>query len=94
MNRKNIKLKILAGGHLTAAERKAAKAMLQNRWATAHNKPGTKSYRITNLTEENFDLETGTKAVRTTGDTAKWRYSRYKIAYKQGHTGKTCKIAE
>lgn len=63
INMKSIKLEIIEGGHLTPTERKAVKAMLQKGWSTAHNAPDTKSYRITNLTERDFSLETGTKAV-------------------------------
>jgi len=78
-----MKLKLIEGGHLTAAERRAVKAMLQHGWTTAHNKPHTKSYRITRLTDRDLDLEIGTKAVWTIGDIAKWRYYTYKIEYKK-----------
>jgi hypothetical protein len=86
MNEKSIKcikLKIMEGDYLTATERRAVQAMLQNNWTTAHNQPCTKSYRITRLTGLDFDLEIGTKAVWAIGDIAKWRYYMYKIGYKK-----------
>lgn len=54
-----------------------------------------KNYRITRLAEENFDQGTRTKAVRTMGGVAKWRYSSCKMEYKQwGAMGKISKIKQ
>jgi len=78
-----MKLTIKEGNHLTATERKSIKKMLERRWTKAINMPKTKSYKITNLTPEQFDIKIGTKQVWTIGDVAKWRYSDYKIEYKK-----------
>lgn len=77
-----MQIKIIEGYHLTATERKSIIKMLERGWTHARNLPKTKSYKITNRTPEQFEIKIGTKQVWTIGDVAKWRYSTYKIEYK------------
>ncbi|NDV68627.1 hypothetical protein [Dysgonomonas sp. 25] len=77
-----MKLKIIKGYHLTAAERKSITKMLERGWTKAINLPKTKSYKITNRTPEQIDVKIGTKAVWTIGDVAKWKYQYLTIEYK------------
>lgn len=77
-----MKLKLIEGLHATATERSAIKTMLQNNWTTAHNKPKTKSYEITERTEQQCTVKIGSKQVWTIGDVAKWRYNIVKLEFK------------
>lgn len=77
-----MRLKIIKGHHLTQTERSAVKSMLYNGWTTATNSINTKSYEISNITPERFELRVGTKDVWTIGDIRRWKYSDYLVEYK------------
>lgn len=56
--------------------------MFENGWTTASNKLKTKSYKITNLTPERFDIKIGTYAVWMIGGIHRWHYQYLTIEYK------------
>lgn len=76
-----MKLKIIKGYYLTPTEKDYIKLMLQHGWTKATNSIKTKSYLITNLTPERFDIKIGTYAVWTIGDIHRWQYQYLAIEY-------------
>lgn len=73
-----MKIKMIEGTHLTALEKKAIKALLENN-LTEGCTSKVKCFKILSKNKNRYRVRIGSKATWNIGQEPKWRYSDYLI---------------